>query len=104
MSNCKARQYSDQMMCGYCGLQWDVNDPDPPLCQTVNKIHELRELLRDSKLAQVLRIDGTEYEVKPVGWPVNGKQVYKIGDVYYPLPLGRFKSVQSKNKLIEWVK
>lgn len=31
--NCKARQYSDQMHCGYCGLQWDVNDPEPPKCR-----------------------------------------------------------------------
>lgn len=31
---CKARQYSDQMMCGACGLAWDVNDPDRPKCKT----------------------------------------------------------------------
>ena len=30
---CHARQYSDQMMCGPCALQWDVNDPHPPRCQ-----------------------------------------------------------------------
>lgn len=29
---CKARQYSDEMQCGRCGLCWDVNDPDPPKC------------------------------------------------------------------------
>jgi hypothetical protein len=29
---CKAVRYSDQMCCGKCGLQWDVNDPDPPFC------------------------------------------------------------------------
>ena len=29
---CEARQYSDQMCCGRCGLQWDVNDPEPPKC------------------------------------------------------------------------
>lgn len=29
---CEARQYSDQMQCGPCGLAWDVNDPDPPIC------------------------------------------------------------------------
>lgn len=32
MSNCKARQYSDQMQC-VCGLAWDVNDPEPPECK-----------------------------------------------------------------------
>ena len=29
---CEARQYSDQMQCGRCGLAWDVNDPEPPEC------------------------------------------------------------------------
>ena len=29
---CQARQYSDQMHCSRCGLQWDVNDDDPPRC------------------------------------------------------------------------
>lgn len=29
---CKARQHSDQMICGPCALQWDMNDPDPPVC------------------------------------------------------------------------
>lgn len=29
---CKARQYSDQMICGACGLAWDTNDPDRPAC------------------------------------------------------------------------
>lgn len=29
---CEARQYSDQMQCGRCGLAWDMNDPDPPEC------------------------------------------------------------------------
>ena len=29
---CSARQYSDQMCCGRCGMGWDVNDPDPPAC------------------------------------------------------------------------
>jgi len=30
--NCAARRYSDQMHCGRCGLQWDVNEDDPPAC------------------------------------------------------------------------
>lgn len=29
---CQARQYSDTMACGACGLQWDVNDVEPPEC------------------------------------------------------------------------
>lgn len=31
--SCRARQYGDQMHCGYCGLQCDTNDPDPPMCK-----------------------------------------------------------------------
>lgn len=29
---CKARQYSDQMVCAECNLAWDVNDLEPPPC------------------------------------------------------------------------
>lgn len=29
--SCHAYQASDGMFCR-CGLQWDVNDPDPPVC------------------------------------------------------------------------
>lgn len=47
MNYCKARQYSDQMLCDRCGLQWDVNDPDKPECLPEKKvrIQELRNLL-----------------------------------------------------------
>ena len=34
---CLARQYSDQMVCHVCGLCWDMNDPDPPECQKVDR-------------------------------------------------------------------
>ena len=30
---CQARQYGDQMICAACGLNWDVNDPEPPECR-----------------------------------------------------------------------
>lgn len=30
---CQAYQASDQMVCGPCGLQWDMHDEDPPKCQ-----------------------------------------------------------------------
>ncbi len=29
---CKAKQYSDQMVCEVCDLTWDMNDPKPPVC------------------------------------------------------------------------
>jgi hypothetical protein len=50
-AGCKARQFSDQMLCE-CGLAWDVNDPDPPEC-LVSKVvleptpHEHLERLRE---------------------------------------------------------
>lgn len=44
---CKARQYSDQMLCGQCGLGWDVNDPDPPECGVARREREVRELSRE---------------------------------------------------------
>lgn len=37
MSTCQAVQYSDQMSCGRCGLQWDVGDPDRPACAQVER-------------------------------------------------------------------
>lgn len=48
MSNnhhCQARQYSDQMICGKCGLAWDVNDPEPPECHS--KVSSSTQTLRD---------------------------------------------------------
>ena len=30
-NTCRAVQQCDEMACP-CGLRWDVNDPDPPLC------------------------------------------------------------------------
>lgn len=31
-TGCEAVQYSDQMHCARCGIQYDVNDQDPPEC------------------------------------------------------------------------
>ena len=31
-SKCHPVQFSDQIVCGKCGLTWDVNDPAPPKC------------------------------------------------------------------------
>ena len=29
---CKAIRRGDQMDCGTCGIQWDIDDPAPPAC------------------------------------------------------------------------
>lgn len=33
MKKCQARQVSDQMCCTQCGVVWDINDPEPPVCK-----------------------------------------------------------------------
>jgi hypothetical protein len=52
-SNCTARRYNDQMICGGCGLQWDVKDDDPPSCKKVTTgkktIENIRKNLDSSK-------------------------------------------------------
>ena len=32
--SCRAVQVSDSMQCRWCGLGWDMNDPNPPECRT----------------------------------------------------------------------
>lgn len=39
---CKARQYSDQMVCHDCSLVWDMNDPDRPACNLKPESAEVR--------------------------------------------------------------
>lgn len=29
---CEAQRMNEQMICGKCGLQWDIDDPEPPEC------------------------------------------------------------------------
>jgi len=33
MTTCRSRRTDDQMICGQCGLAWDINDPEPPSCR-----------------------------------------------------------------------
>ncbi len=35
---CKAIRQGDQMCCGRCGLQWDIDDSDRPQCLTDDEI------------------------------------------------------------------
>lgn len=39
---CEALQYSDQMICGQCGLSWDINDPAPPSCKIISKLQSVK--------------------------------------------------------------
>lgn len=54
---CKAQKYNDQMICGKCGLQWDVDDPDPPACKpTQNRKPLLQESSPQENLDRLRRI------------------------------------------------
>lgn len=33
MKTCHVTRCGDQNLCGPCGLQWDVTDPEPPTCK-----------------------------------------------------------------------
>lgn len=44
MSKCQARQYSDQMHCGLCGLTWDMNDIDPPQCKPLREEEKPKQM------------------------------------------------------------
>ena len=59
---CQARQYSDQMQCGRCGLAWDVSDPEPPRCSPrpaplpiSRPEHDVAEAEHKARLAGVRR-------------------------------------------------
>jgi len=52
--NCRAKQHSDQMVCGDCGNVWDMNDPEPPICGLMNDEQRKGfllavEMIRDSE-------------------------------------------------------
>lgn len=50
---CESRRVGDQVLCGPCGLQWDVNDPEPPACQH-------KKGLRTKVVNLVRRLEGTD--------------------------------------------
>lgn len=52
---CEARQYSDQMLCDRCGLQWDVNDPEPPECSRQSPQERRREYA-DERLRRIFAL------------------------------------------------
>ena len=54
MSQCRAYQVSDQMLCP-CGRQWDVGDPEPPQCQ-IGRGHQRVGVGRRAWLAIIERL------------------------------------------------
>jgi len=46
LTHCLATRFNDQMICGECGTQWDVNDPDKPECK-FNLQQKLKNLRND---------------------------------------------------------
>ena len=51
LKRCAARPVGDQMYCGACGLTWDTNDPDRPICRPVDKRTKLVKAATDSGLS-----------------------------------------------------
>lgn len=50
MAICRAKRYGDQMICGRCGVQWDVEDTDLPKCMRAGDV-----VIRDVR-AKIQRI------------------------------------------------
>lgn len=68
--SCYARQYSDQMMCGPCGLQWDVKDPEPPECKRIDRRSSIARRAHDVLAAKFeKRPSGTIAAVIPAELP-----------------------------------
>jgi len=44
--NCKARRYGNRMLCE-CGLAWDVDDAEPPVCGSKSRRQEARRVAMD---------------------------------------------------------
>lgn len=53
---CRARRYNEQMICERCGLQWDVDDPEPPRCLTDGQIHRRHQLERLNRIREQIRV------------------------------------------------
>ena len=66
---CQARQYSDQMCCGKCGLAWDVNDPEPPKCKR-----------HDDTKPKAAPVMATIYRVYQIALPVSDDNVQTLRD------------------------
>ena len=66
-SKCLAYQASDQMLCE-CGLQWDMNDPEPPVCNA-RQVEEFNKhpLDRDPKHSLAARIGRMSRELDQAG-------------------------------------
>lgn len=112
---CKARRYSDQMICYTCGLQWDINDPEPPACETISQAFkdtdtelppEEYKYLVCNKWGTV-RAFKTCFDVLIAGEFTNsGKdEKYATAWAFYDLkhryPYGRFESINRSNELVE---
>jgi hypothetical protein len=69
MTGCKATRCNDQMICGHCGLQWDVGDADRPACAEP----KVWVVMRDGK-PQASTIDARAAHA----WRKNGLEVREV--------------------------
>ncbi len=57
MATCKARREGDQMCCGRCGIQWDVDDQDRPQCRTDKELSKEKGLQACKEMLHDLEAD-----------------------------------------------
>lgn len=82
---CKAKQYSDTMVCIPCDSVWDTNDPNPPLCKNKS--------LRDSisqyflKIAQLVATRST-CPRRSVGCVITNEHNHIVATGYNGVPKG----------------
>jgi len=53
---CDAKQYSDQMHCATCSMQWDVNDEDPPACRQLRQAKDRGRATADEWLKRIFAV------------------------------------------------
>lgn len=97
---CEARQYSDQMQCGRCGLAWDMNDFAPPPCKPTidrraipSRAATTQARRVEDSIAGALGIARSQWEIEPPARrngchskprPVAGAVTHLAQDGYFP--------------------
>lgn len=60
--NCKAQQYSDQMVCKECDLMWDMNEQSPPYCSTKKDNKKIKFIRYINGLGALVDIVAEKYK------------------------------------------
>lgn len=70
---CNARVIGDQYHCDSCGLQWDLNDPDPPECNP-RTMQGVNQFITDAHVygTGMMKVDGHVECIKLMEILLNG--------------------------------